>query len=160
MNEIAQIPLLFEGHRETSKRAARSMVPHVERLERRVWDAIHVAAGLTSDEVEVQLALPHQTVSARIHSLMRRGNLRDSGRRRPTRSGRQAIVWEAVLLTPTEPHGLTRMDALLLALTALDEIAQAPCLCDPKSVVAVTGRDCASCIASRAADRVRKVAKW
>lgn len=51
--------------------------------------------GLTCDEVEVILGRTHQTVSARITELVAEGRIRDSFRRRPTRSGRQARVYIA-----------------------------------------------------------------
>lgn len=50
--------------------------------------------GLTCDEVEVQLDLRHQTASARIRELRSEGRIYDTGERRPTRSGRPAIVWK------------------------------------------------------------------
>ena len=50
---------------------------------------------MTDDEVEVVTGLRHQTASARVNELMRSRRVRDSGRRRKTRSGRRAIVWTA-----------------------------------------------------------------
>jgi hypothetical protein len=50
--------------------------------------------GGTADQAEADLALSHQTVSARIYELREAGCLRDSGERRQTRSGNSAVVWE------------------------------------------------------------------
>lgn len=49
--------------------------------------------GLTCDEVEILLGLRHQTASARVHELMRCGSIVEQGRKRRTRSGRNAVVW-------------------------------------------------------------------
>lgn len=51
------------------------------------------SAGATCDEAEADLFLSHQTCSARFNELWRRGRIVDSGQRRPTRSGRKAIVF-------------------------------------------------------------------
>ena len=48
--------------------------------------------GLTCDEVEVQTGLPHQTASARVNELAKAGAIIPGGKR-PTRSGRFAVVW-------------------------------------------------------------------
>jgi len=50
--------------------------------------------GKTCDEIEVELSMRHQTASCFIRVLTRDKCLRDSGKRRMTRAGRQAIVWE------------------------------------------------------------------
>ncbi len=50
-------------------------------------------SGLTCDQVEVRTGMAHQTASARITGLSRKHEILDRGVRRPTRSGRDAIVW-------------------------------------------------------------------
>lgn len=82
---------------DTSREAAESMEPHAGTLEARVLEAIRFScsAGLTDDEVEQLLGLSHQTTSARRRALVIRGLVKDSGRRRKTRSGRNATVWIA-----------------------------------------------------------------
>lgn len=40
--------------------------------------------------------LSHQTASARVRGLVLRGRVKDSGKRRDTRSGRKATVWITV----------------------------------------------------------------
>lgn len=49
--------------------------------------------GLTCDQLETITRRSHQTVSASLHAIRKKGLIEDSGERRPTRSGRQAIVW-------------------------------------------------------------------
>ena len=50
--------------------------------------------GLTCDEIEVIANMRHQTASARIRELFLAGKIVDSGERRVTRSGRNAVVWK------------------------------------------------------------------
>lgn len=89
---------------DTSKAAADSIEPHAPTLRDRILDAIRVAAdGLTCDEVEVLLDLRHQTASARLRELVRLGAVVDSGRRRPTRTGRNATVLVHVSACPVAP---------------------------------------------------------
>lgn len=62
--------------------------------------------GATDDELEVLSGLSHHTVSPRRRELVLKGLVRDSGHRRPTRRGREAIVWElGVDLSPNEDGG-------------------------------------------------------
>ena len=49
--------------------------------------------GLTCDQLETMTKRSHQTVSASLYHIRKKGLIADSGERRPTRSGRQAIVW-------------------------------------------------------------------
>ena len=59
------------------------------------WAAKSDAKGMTGDELSVLLLLPAQSVSARINGLHKDGWIIDSGLRRKTRYGRNAIVWVA-----------------------------------------------------------------
>lgn len=87
---------------DTSEAAAASIQPHLGALQAQVLDCIarhrdcHLVDGLTCDEVEWILEMKHQTASARILELRKKGLLRDSGYRRKTRSGRKAVVWRVV----------------------------------------------------------------
>jgi hypothetical protein len=54
------------------------------------------AYGATDDELEVTLGRTHQSVSAARNTLVRKGQVIDSGRRRKTRSKNAAIVWLAL----------------------------------------------------------------
>lgn len=80
---------------DTSRAAAESMEPHAGTLEAQVLIAIRASGsgGLTDDELEQLLGLSHQTTSARRRALVIRCLVKDSGARRPTRSGRGATVW-------------------------------------------------------------------
>lgn len=50
--------------------------------------------GATCDECETVTGLSHQTASARLRALVLKGKIHDGGTKRPTRSGRSAIVWQ------------------------------------------------------------------
>lgn len=96
---------LFQWYREgapartesdTSVAAAQEIQPHSETLRERVLGYVRGRKGATCDEVEVALAMSHQTASARIRELVKLGQLHDSWSARKTRSGRKATVWRAV----------------------------------------------------------------
>jgi hypothetical protein len=88
-------PIAYSNGVDTSNAAAASIEPHLPRLEQMVYDCIKGWGddGLTCDSVELMTALPHQTASARIKSLVDRGVIKDTGLRRQTRSGRMARVY-------------------------------------------------------------------
>lgn len=54
---------------------------------------INSPLGVTCDDLELRLGLPHQTVSAAITAMLRNKMIVDSGERRPTRTGRKARVY-------------------------------------------------------------------
>ena len=91
-------PNLFVGapHNgvDTSIAAARSILPRLGTDEARVLACIRVNSGNTCDEVEKILGLRHQTASARINGLVAKGLLVRTSRKRKTRSGREAAVYE------------------------------------------------------------------
>lgn len=58
-----------------------------------IFDLLAEADGHTSDEIEVLLGWPHQTVSARLNGLERDEFIARSGRQRRTRHGRLANVY-------------------------------------------------------------------
>ncbi|GMV98047.1 MAG: hypothetical protein HRF43_09805 [Phycisphaerae bacterium] len=59
------------------------------------------SAGATDEEVRVALGMRVQTQTPRRGELVKLGLIRDSGRRRPTSTGRAAVVWVA---TPEAGH--------------------------------------------------------
>lgn len=94
----------------TSRDAARSVEPELGRLEASVLASIGRKFGLchflpigsTCEDIETELSLTHQCASARIRGLVLKGKIEDSGETRPTRSGRNAIVWRVVTTAPRQ----------------------------------------------------------
>lgn len=86
---------LLHNHQDTSIEAAESVEVSRDIDAGRIYREIVTAGdlGMTCDEVEVTFEMVHQTASARIYDLRKRDFLKDSGLRRPTRTGRKAIVW-------------------------------------------------------------------
>lgn len=80
---------------QTSLEALQSVRPTNPATRESILQAIRNAggSGLTCDQVEAISYGAHQNVSARINELARAGKIKDSGYRRKTRSGRNAIVW-------------------------------------------------------------------
>jgi hypothetical protein len=68
--------------------------------------------GATDDEIEVALGLIHQNASARRRGLVLQGFIKDSGKRRETRTGRDAVVWivtnEGIAGTPVARRDPTK----------------------------------------------------
>lgn len=87
------------GHRnvDTSVAAAAALAPKLGRLQRMAQDAIFDAGwlGLTADELAARLDMDRWSIQPRTTELKRIGLIRDSGQRRPNRTGKQAIVWTA-----------------------------------------------------------------
>lgn len=82
---------------DTSEAAAESMEKCAATLRSR---ALIIIANYpsTCDEIEVEMAGKHQTISPRIWELKNMGLIADSGVRRRTRSGRNAAVYKATKL--------------------------------------------------------------
>jgi hypothetical protein len=87
------------GHRnvDTSIAAADALAPKLGRLQRMAENAIRDAGlcGLTADELAARLDMDRWSIQPRTSELKRKGHIRDSGQRRPNRTGKQAIVWIA-----------------------------------------------------------------
>ena len=83
--------------RDTSIDAAEQIRPDAGRLRKMVFDAIQAvgAEGLTDRECQLATGLQGSTQRPRRIELQRLGLITDSGQRRPTASGRQAVVWVA-----------------------------------------------------------------
>ena len=86
---------------DTSAEAGASL-GDVSGLARTCFDEIVLAGGLTVFQLTQVLGREHQTVSARVNDLMRKGWCVDSGLRRKTGSGRNAIVWKPSALALKE----------------------------------------------------------
>jgi hypothetical protein len=91
-------PSTHNNTTDTANEAAASMADHVGKLANECFHEIVAtwtegAVGMTVDAIEQRLNRSHQSVSARVNELRDKGWVVDSGIRRPTRSGRKAIVW-------------------------------------------------------------------
>lgn len=82
-------------HPDTAAAAADRVFPRSGSRRRKIYDLILAQGGATDDEIEVHLGLSHQSASASRNTLMNDGWLADSGVRRKTRYGNDAIVWKA-----------------------------------------------------------------
>ena len=87
------------GHRnvDTSVAAGFDLAPALGRLQRMAEAAISEAGerGLTADELAARLELDRWSIQPRTSELRRKGRIRDSGKRRPNWTGKQAIFWVA-----------------------------------------------------------------
>ena len=81
----------------TSHESARRIESAKTRLEQIVLDALRTApAGLTSHQIADKTGLSLVSVSPRLHPLMLRGAVIDTGERRAGESFRKSIVWRAL----------------------------------------------------------------
>lgn len=80
---------------DTSLDAAARIVPVAKTIRQQVLDAIRRTPS-TDEELQVRLGYPGNTIRPRRRELQQRNLIRDSEDRRPTASGRSAIVWEVV----------------------------------------------------------------
>lgn len=82
---------------DTSEAAAEEIAEHAPNMRQRVYATIVARReyGATDDELEVEMRLRHQSLSARRRELVLQGYVVDSERARRTRSGRVAVVWVA-----------------------------------------------------------------
>lgn len=78
---------------ETSKEAARRIVPHIPTDEERILTALRERPD-TCDGLEERLDLKHQTASARIRGLVKKRRITKTIRTALTRSQRRAFVYE------------------------------------------------------------------
>jgi len=97
---LADLPLFapYQRHSGTSLEAAvrisrrRGGSPRLRGL---VLAALRGSRGLTDEELQQQLAMNPSTERPRRVELVKLGRVVDSGARRPTLSGRAAVVWVA-----------------------------------------------------------------
>ena len=78
---------------ETTRKAYESVNRGNDSLYSRVLTQLS-AWPATCDEIEVELEARHQSVSSRIRKGVQDGFIKNSGEKRRTRTGRQAIVWQ------------------------------------------------------------------
>lgn len=81
--------------RSTTVEAKKAIRPVARTLRAQVFVELlkRGTAGATLEELEVTLKIPGNTIRPRRQELEKRGLVVDSGRERPTSSGRSAIVW-------------------------------------------------------------------
>lgn len=84
-----------QQHSDTSRDAADAIKGVSGRLRREVyeWLAGRGVDGGTDEEIQAALNMPSSTQRPRRVELVRAGRVVDSGRQRPTKSGRKAVVW-------------------------------------------------------------------
>ena len=97
--------LPYQRHSETSREAAEAAKPTASTYRRQVLDYLRIRVipcgadrlpGATDEEMQDDLQLNPSTQRPRRVELVSAGLVRDSGRKRKTKSGRWAVVWEAV----------------------------------------------------------------
>ena len=82
---------------QTSQKAAISIVENVGNLRDRVFRLLELKGSLTDQEIQEWLGMDPSTQRPRRIELVAQRKVRDSGKRKRTRSGRWATLWEAVL---------------------------------------------------------------
>lgn len=88
-----------QPHSETSQDAARRIVPSVVTQRARVLECLRAAAnGMTDEEMQVALQMNQNSQRPRRIELVDARLVYDSGRTRPTASGREAVVWGAAAI--------------------------------------------------------------
>lgn len=87
-----------QAHSPTSRDAAQAIEPRTETLRRAVLDYIRRCGdeGATDEQVQDALAMSGSTQRPRRVELQEMGLVIDSGKTRPTKSGRKAVVWVPV----------------------------------------------------------------
>ena len=79
---------------DTSQDAAKAATPAMTARRQAVRDTLASWGPMTQEEIATFLAWPIQSVNPRVNELSRMNLIRDTGERRPTRSGKRAAVWE------------------------------------------------------------------
>ena len=79
---------------DTSIDAAESVRNVVTGRRLAVLEALRTHGPMTQEQVGEVLGWPIQSVNPRIYELARGGRVRDTGKRRATRSGKTAAIWE------------------------------------------------------------------
>lgn len=94
-HEFEGLPLFAPCARvDTSEEAAASIAPEpAATIRQAVYALLRDHRGLTCEEIESRMGLPHQTVSARLWELERQGRAHKSATRRQNFSGRWARVY-------------------------------------------------------------------
>lgn len=99
--DVDQVPVVmepppFQLHSNTSAAAAARIQPAASTLRAQVLEELrrHLeVGGLTDEQLQANLGMGANTERPRRIELVRAGWVKDSGRRRLTQSGREAVVW-------------------------------------------------------------------
>ena len=88
-----------QQHSPTSVAAAEAIAPVAATLRRMVLEAIAAAGadGLTDEEGAERVGIDGNTYRPRRRELEQQSRIRNTGKTRPTKSGRKAVVWVAVV---------------------------------------------------------------
>ena len=89
---------LWSESKKTSVEAHRSVQEHLPKMKDRVLSVISTRES-TDDELEIITGMSHQSLSACRRGLVKDGLVEASGKKRPTRSGRDAQVWRRAWIT-------------------------------------------------------------
>ena len=84
---------VFYGTQLTSRQAALRAYPRTGSQRHRIWSLMTSQEGLTADEVNELTGISPNTINPTIRGLVLDGWLQDTGIRRTTRAGNEAIVW-------------------------------------------------------------------
>ena len=87
---------------ETSQAAAKAMEPRAGTIRWAVLKALRDGGPATHHELIAEMRLAESTIRTRCNELVKVGLVKDSGHRRPSPSGQEATVWEAVDLRTNE----------------------------------------------------------
>ena len=84
-----------QAHSETSREAGEQAKPIAAKLREQVYEFLRSnTCGCTDEEIQIGLGMNPNTQRPRRIELVRAGLVRDSGIKRKTNSGRDAVVWE------------------------------------------------------------------
>lgn len=82
------------AHSDTSRAAAEAIAPKISVLHREILDHLSLVPGATDEEMQHDLFMGPNTQRPRRRELQLMGRIVDSGLRRPTSSGRAAVIWK------------------------------------------------------------------
>jgi len=81
------------NYTKTSKDALATIKPKIKTKREQIYEFVKLKAS-TNIEIADELEIPYSSVCGRIHELQECGLVIDSGLRRETKYGKQAIVWK------------------------------------------------------------------
>lgn len=81
------------AHSETSRAAAEAIAPKIGPMHEQIIEHLACIGGATDEEMQRHIRMSPNTQRPRRRELQLMGRIVDSGLRRPTSSGRDAVVW-------------------------------------------------------------------